>query len=65
MSKVIEGQTRNVIAPGYKLVKTQRGTIKTTDSGDRPEPYIKPENWQRNSPCKCGSGKKFKNCCGK
>lgn len=64
MSKLIEGQTRNVIAPGYMLVDTKQGRIKTTKSGDRPEPYIAHENVPRNSPCKCGSGKKFKNCCG-
>ncbi len=38
-------------------------------SGARPQPakkpYIAAEKIGRNSPCPCGSGKKYKNCCGK
>ena len=30
----------------------------------RPEPYLSPGKVGRNSPCPCGSGKKFKRCCG-
>ena len=29
------------------------------------EPYIAPKKVGRNDPCPCGSGKKFKKCCGK
>jgi uncharacterized protein YecA (UPF0149 family) len=28
------------------------------------EPYIAPEKIERNDPCHCGSGKKYKECCG-
>ena len=28
-------------------------------------PYIAPRMQERNEPCLCGSGKKYKNCCGK
>jgi hypothetical protein len=30
----------------------------------RPEPHLSPVKVGRNSPCPCGSGKKFKRCCG-
>ena len=30
-----------------------------------PSPTTSPPNAGRNHPCPCGSGKKFKNCCGK
>ena len=29
-----------------------------------PQPYIAPEKVGRNDPCPCGSGRKFKKCCG-
>ena len=31
----------------------------------RPTPYIAPPKVGRNEPCPCGSGKKYKKCCGK
>ena len=34
------------------------------ESGKR-QPYIAPKKPKRNDPCPCGSGKKYKNCCGK
>jgi hypothetical protein len=30
-----------------------------------PQPYIRPPKIGRNDPCPCGSGKKYKKCCGK
>ncbi len=35
----------------------------TTDA--QHTPYIAPHKPKRNDPCPCGSGKKYKNCCGK
>ncbi|MBU3195078.1 preprotein translocase subunit SecA [Clostridium algidicarnis] len=35
------------------------------DSSVRKEPIKKEEKIGRNDPCKCGSGKKYKNCCGR
>jgi len=35
------------------------------DEGSKPEPKKSKEKVGRNSPCPCGSGKKFKKCCGK
>jgi len=34
------------------------------DFGARPKPYIAPPKTGRNEPCPCGSGKKYKKCCG-
>ena len=34
------------------------------DDGAPPEPYRAPPKVGRNEPCHCGSGKKFKKCCG-
>ncbi len=31
----------------------------------KPTPYIAPPGVSRNAPCPCGSGKKYKKCCGK
>jgi hypothetical protein len=32
---------------------------------EKPEPIVLPPRTGRNDPCPCGSGKKFKKCCGK
>ena len=32
--------------------------------GREPEPYLAPPKTGRNEPCPCGSGKKYKKCCG-
>ena len=34
------------------------------DEGTK-QPVVKKEEPGRNDPCPCGSGKKYKNCCGK
>jgi preprotein translocase subunit SecA len=31
----------------------------------KPTPYVAPSKAGRNDPCPCGSGKKYKKCCGK
>jgi len=35
------------------------------NSDDKPVPVVKPPKIGRNEPCPCGSGKKYKKCCGK
>jgi preprotein translocase subunit SecA len=37
----------------------------TADNDGPPKPVHKDKSVGRNSPCPCGSGKKYKNCCGK
>jgi preprotein translocase subunit SecA len=38
-----------------------------SDSGEvvKKKPIVKGQKIGRNDPCPCGSGKKYKNCCGK
>jgi hypothetical protein len=36
----------------------------TLDDYSAPRPYLAPPKTGRNEPCPCGSGKKFKKCCG-
>ena len=44
----------------------QPDSIMDAASGpDRPQPYISPGKTGRNEPCPCGSGRKYKKCCGK
>jgi preprotein translocase subunit SecA len=47
----------------------QFGAAKRSDSGEKsgsnPSPIINKEKVGRNDPCPCGSGKKYKKCCGK
>ena len=37
----------------------------TAGGGDQPSPRKAEKKVGRNQPCPCGSGKKYKNCCGK
>jgi preprotein translocase subunit SecA len=45
--------------------KQQRAAIDASSRPDRPEPIKAAGRVGRNDPCPCGSGKKFKKCCGK
>jgi preprotein translocase subunit SecA len=45
--------------------KQQRAAIDNSSRPDRPEPIKAAGRVGRNDPCPCGSGKKFKKCCGK
>ena len=38
--------------------------ILLTDGSDKKRPVKKGEKVGRNDPCPCGSGKKYKKCCG-
>ena len=40
------------------------GTSGATDGSDKKQPVRKKEKVRPNDPCPCGSGKKYKNCCG-
>ena len=40
------------------------GTSGATDGSDKKQPVRKKEKVKPNDPCPCGSGKKYKNCCG-
>lgn len=46
-------------------VKMNNPNVDGADENPANEPVIAGETTGRNDPCPCGSGKKFKNCCGK
>ena len=52
-----------------QIVKMRKDTklsnLRTNASGETPAPVQKKKTVGRNDPCPCGSGKKYKNCCGK
>lgn len=58
----------NVDADGNPIMSDspQRRQMRTNDnSGEKAAPVRVEKTVGRNAPCPCGSGKKFKNCCGK
>lgn len=48
--------------PGFLNILNK--SLGRDDQSDLPIPYRAPESVGRNDPCPCGSGKKFKKCCG-
>ena len=49
-----------------QLKKARAAQMKTNAAGgEQASPVTKKKEVNRNSPCPCGSGKKYKNCCGK
>ncbi len=45
--------------------KTYNMSYSHSDSGEKPQPVRKEKKIGRNDPCPCGSGKKYKKCCGR
>jgi len=52
-------------APSRRLRQTEDVTDDFPWLGGPMQPYIAPKKVGRNDPCPCGSGKKYKNCCGR
>ena len=46
------------------LVKEEKRDLSTNQDGSAPIPKKAKQSIGRNDPCPCGSGKKYKNCCG-
>jgi len=64
----MEVQPKNVQYQGAEENTTQFGAAKENETGEAPapqKPIINENKVGRNDPCPCGSGKKFKKCCGK
>lgn len=51
----------------FKVERKRVATPTTTNqgNGDKPRTVVKEDDTGRNEPCPCGSGKKYKKCCGK
>ncbi|MEN2985075.1 MAG: preprotein translocase subunit SecA [Thermodesulfovibrionaceae bacterium] len=68
MSKSIVSE---ILTRLYKIQVKEETQIKTPKQrftrgdGDTPQPIQKPKKIGRNDPCPCGSGRKYKKCCGK
>ncbi|MFA6973140.1 MAG: preprotein translocase subunit SecA [Parcubacteria group bacterium] len=64
-----EAQPKNLQFKGAAEEVEQFGAAKEADTNQKSEakqmPIINKDNVGRNDPCPCGSGKKYKNCCGK
>jgi uncharacterized protein YecA (UPF0149 family) len=41
------------------------GVLDGAQGSDHPQPYVSKGKTGRNDSCPCGSGKKYKKCCGK
>jgi preprotein translocase subunit SecA len=52
-------------APERERVAEETATNYDEDDSNRKEPLVKEDKVGRNDPCPCGSGKKYKNCCGR
>lgn len=68
--KEVENARANVDADGNPVmqISAQRKSVpqrQSTNAGERPAPVRVEKTVGRNAPCPCGSGKKYKNCCGK
>jgi preprotein translocase subunit SecA len=50
---------------GGDIRDQQEAAIAGTERGDKPQPIRVARRVGRNAPCPCGSGKKFKQCCGR
>jgi uncharacterized protein YecA (UPF0149 family) len=63
--KIVEGAMNRLVVPGYKLMNTPGGMMKRTRDGRALKPHLADVVPGRNDLCDCGSGKKYKKCCGK
>jgi len=52
-------------AAGPDIRRQQAAAIAASQMAEKPRPIVASEHVGRNAPCPCGSGKKFKKCCGK
>jgi SWIM/SEC-C metal-binding protein len=55
----------SLIANIEKNANKQENIIMLDTILNKPATQIIPQTQNRNDPCNCGSGKKFKKCCGK
>ncbi len=68
-SEVVNRLLRIQIARGEDahkkvVLKPSRISYNKADGGERPQTVKKGKKIGRNDPCICGSGKKYKKCCG-
>jgi len=67
-SRRAESQPKNLQFKGASEEMEQFGAAKKAESGKEQavsKPFVNKDKIGRNDPCSCGSGKKYKKCCGK
>ncbi len=58
-------ETASIIYPATQVIlEAFDAAIEGRRPGERIGPIVKPKKVGRNEPCPCGSGKKYKRCCG-
>lgn len=60
----IISEERRPLEDRLQTAKASHGD-EVADAETKKKPYVNTNNIKRNDPCPCGSGKKYKNCCGK
>jgi len=63
-ARAAEPSVQPVQSEAAGIRRQQQAAIAATARPDRPEPIKAASRVGRNDPCPCGSGKKFKKCCG-
>jgi uncharacterized protein len=64
-AKVLSGNALRVIQHSIITLHThRRATYQPLSFADQPNPFAHAPKIGRNDPCPCGSGKKYKRCCG-
>ncbi|NLY08339.1 MAG: preprotein translocase subunit SecA [Tissierellia bacterium] len=67
MNESIQEDTIKMLYHVYNPDKIERkrvSKVTTNEPGGKQEPLVKGKKVGRNDPCPCGSGKKYKRCCG-
>ena len=63
-ARVAEPTAQSAQSEASGIRRQQQAAISGSARPDRPEPIKAAGRVGRNDPCPCGSGKKFKKCCG-
>ncbi|MGM0437088.1 MAG: preprotein translocase subunit SecA [Bacillota bacterium] len=56
---------KNPFADAKEKAQAQKAQQQNTNKQQKQQTVVKPEEPGRNDPCPCGSGKKYKRCCGR
>ena len=64
MNNEIQEETLKLLFNVERFVQRERVAVETEMPGEN-QPVVKGKKIGRNDPCPCGSGKKYKKCCGK
>ncbi|CAM3889219.1 preprotein translocase subunit SecA [Alkalicoccus chagannorensis] len=63
-AQIQQNLKREQVAEGKAVHRSAEQSQEQQADESKAEPFVKGETIGRNDPCPCGSGKKYKNCCG-